>query len=180
MSMGQSYTNRKRFVVCICPFCGVRQEKTIGDLDDNRETTIVLCSCGKSFDLSINCRKYFRKKTYSEGMYKKLTTPQMTDTMLVLDISLGGCRFDASISHQLKVGDKIVIALNLGNASDLLVKKKAIVQNVEGEYIGCEFIQCHGSIIGTWLSISEPREKFPLLESYSTRSAPTKQRFEGY
>ena len=141
MSSGHSYQDNKRDMVFICPFCGVQHEAATVELNDEQYRAIVLCSCDKFFELEINGRKYSRTRTCREGMYKKLTPPLVTDTMHVIDISLGGCRFDASISHHLQVGDRIALALNVGNAKGQVVKKEAIVKNVAGRYIGCEFIQ---------------------------------------
>ena len=145
MSIGRFYSNNKGNLVFICPFCGDHHEETINDFNDKDDKTTVACSCGNSYHVQVELRKYYRKKICLEGMYKKLTDPKGSGRMFVIDLSFTGCRIDASISHNLNVGDRIGLAFTLDNAPGRMIKKEAIVQAVNGGYIGCKFIVATGA-----------------------------------
>jgi len=145
MSIGRFFLNNKGNLVFICPFCGNHHEETMKDFQGRDDKTTVACSCGNAYQVQVELRKYYRKKTCLEGMYKKLTPPQASGRMYVIDISLSGCRIDASLSHQLKVGDRIGLAFTLNNDTGKMIKKEAIVQAVSGGYVGCEFAVVYGT-----------------------------------
>lgn len=60
--------------------------------------------------------------------------------MLVTNVSYGGCRFEASVSHDLQLGDHVKVAFSLDDAEGSMIKKEAIVRNITGAHIRCEFI----------------------------------------
>jgi hypothetical protein len=90
-------------------------------------------------------RKFYRKETLLEGMYKKLTPPFTSDKMMVNNVSATGCRFDASLSHKLQPGDRIGITFTLNDARGTMIRKEATVKVVDGRYVGCQFIVLPGT-----------------------------------
>ena len=144
MSIGRVYSKDDDKVIFICPFCGVHHEEIIPAGQEPHEKIITACPCGNTYTVQIESRKFYRKKTCLEGLYKKLTPMQVSGKIFVVDISVHGCRFDASIGHHLKPGDHIGVAFNLNDAQHRLIKKEAIVRSVEGRYVGCQFIVENG------------------------------------
>ena len=145
MSIGRVYAKNGEKVVFICPFCGAHHEEPIPIGQEPHEKIITSCPCGNAYTVQIESRKFYRKQTCLEGIYKKLTPPPLSGQIYVIDISAHGCRFDASIGHRLKPGDHIGIAFNLDDAQRRLIKKEATVRSVEGRYVGCQFIHDNGA-----------------------------------
>ena len=140
MTIGRFYLNNKGDIVFVCPFCDEHHEETLKEFEDRNDKTHVMCSCGNTYQVEVDLRKHYRKKTRLQGTFKKLTPPQVSGAMMITDISFTGCRIETSLSHRLAVGDKIGLTFTLDDAKRRLIKKEAIVRLVGDGYIGCQFI----------------------------------------
>jgi len=85
-------------------------------------------------------RQFYRKDTYLEGLYKRSAPPATSGKIVVTNLSMHGCRFDAPLSHNLQPGDRVGLAFSLDNARGTLIRKEAFVRQISGHSIGCEFI----------------------------------------
>lgn len=90
-------------------------------------------------------RKCYRKKTNLEGVFKTLAPPHSSGKICITDLYAGGCSFTASSSHRLQPEEHIGIAFSLDNARGSMIRKKAIIHQVEGRHVSCEFIALHGT-----------------------------------
>jgi PilZ domain. len=122
-----------------CPFCGnssVKRAESFPNSNQPNGISITCSSCGKTYEIQIDVRKAFRKKTFFDGFYSKLGSPGGFEKMTVVDLSLGGCSFLASGRHSLNPDDQIKLVFNLDNAQHTKIEKDAVVR---GRQIGCEF-----------------------------------------
>ena len=90
-------------------------------------------------------RQFYRKNTFLEGMYKKLSPPGASEKIMVTNVSATGCRFEASASHKLQPGDRIGVTFTLNDARGTIIRKEATVKVIDGRYVGCQFLMLPGT-----------------------------------
>ena len=142
MSIKTLSVNAKGMVALNCPFCGDGSMKQANSLPNGNQPTgisVSCSSCGKTYVIQIDFRQFFRKNTSLHGFYSKLVPPGGLERMTVFDLSLGGCGFTTSRPHSLNPDDRIKLVFNLDNAEHTKIEKAAVVRNVKGRQIGCEF-----------------------------------------
>jgi PilZ domain len=125
-----------------CPFCGdssVKRAESFSNSNQPNGVSITCSSCEKAYEIQIDIRKHFRKKTFFDGFYSKRVPPGSFEKMTVVDLSIGGCGFLAPGRHSLNPDDQIKLVFNLDNAEHTKIEKAAVVRNVKGRQIGCEF-----------------------------------------
>jgi hypothetical protein len=145
MPIGRVYASGNKTVVFLCPFCGTNREEAIEHYKDQHDKITVPCSCGNIFTVQIEYRNFYRKKTYLQGVYKKLAPPNPTGKLSITNLSMGGCRFDASMSHHLQPNDHIGISFSLNDAQETMIRKEAVIRQVDGRYVGCQFVTLPGA-----------------------------------
>jgi hypothetical protein len=61
--------------------------------------------------------------------------------MTIQDITRAGLSFmlDESESQKLNIGDHLLLEFHLDNESGSLIKKRGVISNMRGPYIGVEF-----------------------------------------
>ncbi|MFC1524362.1 hypothetical protein ACFL6N_06185 [Thermodesulfobacteriota bacterium] len=138
-----------------CPNC--RDKKVIPAKKVIGEHRIkIICNCKHVFELELEYRKKFRKRTNLDGYFEKLTKIQNdkdewasvhweTQSLHLLkynckikNISVIGLGFVAFYSHDLRVNDLMRIKFYLDNSAQSLIEKIYIVRSVNVNYIGCE------------------------------------------
>jgi PilZ domain len=142
MSVKAISVDAKGMVFLNCPFCGDssrRQAESFPNSNQPNGISITCSSCGKTYEIQIDFRQVFRKKTFFDGFYSKLVPPGGFEKMTVVDLSLGGCSFLASSRHSLNPDDRIKLVFNLDNAQHTKIEKNAVVRIVKERQIGCEF-----------------------------------------
>jgi uncharacterized C2H2 Zn-finger protein len=142
MSIKAVSVNEKGMVYVNCPFCGdsiARRAESFPNSNQPNGISITCASCGKIYEIQIDYRRVFRKKTLFDGFYSRLIPPGAFEKMTVVDLSLGGCSFLASSRHSLNLDDRIKVVFNLDNAQHTKIEKDAVVRIVKGRQIGCEF-----------------------------------------
>ena len=144
MPVGRVYTDSKE-AFFICPFCGTSKKESMRQDKVQADKISVYCTCGNTYLVQIEYRKNYRKKTNLEGMYKELTRHKNSGKVNVTDVSASGCRFSASLLHGLQLNDHIEVVFTLDNPRQTIIRKEAIVQMVDGRYVGCSFIAHPGA-----------------------------------
>jgi transcription elongation factor Elf1 len=143
MSVKTLSVNAKGMVSLNCPFCGDSSIKQANSLPNSSQPTgisVSCSSCGKTFEIQIDFRQFFRKITSFDGFYSKLVPPGVFEKMTVVDLSLGGCSFIAPGRHSLNPGDRIKLVLKLDDDKHTKIERDATVRVVKGTHqIGCEF-----------------------------------------
>jgi hypothetical protein len=140
MSIGRFYLNNKGDLVFVCPFCGEHHEETLKEFENRNDKTNVDCTCGNTYQVQVELRKHYRKKTNLRGRFKKLAPPEISGAMLVTDLSFTGCAIETAMPHRLAVGDKIGLTFTLDDEKRRTIKKEAIVQSLDGRHVGCRFV----------------------------------------
>jgi hypothetical protein len=77
--------------------------------------------------------------------------------MIVRNLSMVGCRFEMIRKDPLAEGEEINLQFTLDNPRSPIIRKKAVVSEVEGLSVGCKFCDPPGYIdseLGFYLRIS--------------------------
>ena len=139
MSVKIIFADDKGMVYLLCPFCGEGSKKPLEQFPSIHKPVTISCSCGNTYDVQIDARKTFRKKTSLEGLYAKLVSTGDFERMTVVNLTLGGCGLLVSNEPALNQGDWINLVFRLDDAKRTEIKRNAVVRRVIGNYIGCQF-----------------------------------------
>jgi hypothetical protein len=145
MSATVIFADAEGKVVLHCPAC----EKSRREPAANFPTNVpfrVDCPCGASYEIEIEVRKHFRKSIEFDGLLSRLEPEGLSEKVAIVNLSYGGCGFNASPKHGLRMGDRIKVCFTLDDAMKTMVRKEANVCFVKGRYIGCEFAQSAGGL----------------------------------
>lgn len=131
--------------IIICPKC--EKSKTIDVSEELGSKYLVQlqhkCNCGYLYIVPLERRKRHRKITNLQGVYSCLVVEKQEakGPMTIIDITRAGLSFmlDESQSQKMNMGDNLLLEFHLDNNSRSLIKKKGLVSNMRGPYIGVEF-----------------------------------------
>ncbi len=101
------------------------------------------CKCGYSQTFLLERRKFHRKKVNLPGCYT-LGKEKFKRLMKVKDLSRGGLRLKLEKEEDLKIGSRLFVVFQLDDENSTLIRKKVIIRNISGVYIGAEF--CSGDL----------------------------------
>jgi hypothetical protein len=122
-----------------CPSCGNVSLKPVDQFFNMHQPLHISCTCGDTYEVQIEFRKSFRKKTHLEGLYARVTPPGRFERMTIIDISMGGCHFHTGDRHFLKKGDRVTVVFNLDNANRTKITKEAMVCSFDERSVRCKF-----------------------------------------
>jgi hypothetical protein len=122
-----------------CPSCGNVSSKPVNQFFNMQQPLHISCTCGYTYEVQIEFRKSFRKRTHLEGLYARVTPPGRFEQMTIIDISMGGCHFHTSDRHFLTKGDRVTVVFNLDNANRTKITKEATVCSFDERSVRCKF-----------------------------------------
>ena len=140
------YVDPDGMATFICPKCGESRRESVVQYKDETGPIRVGCKCSNVYEVRLEFRKYFRKKTYLDGLYFRASQPGALGKMIVKDLSFGGCRFETMNAHMLDRGEEIRIEFELDDARRSMIRKRAVVSDIEGRSIGCKFTHPPGFV----------------------------------
>jgi hypothetical protein len=131
--------------IIICPKC--EKSKAIDVSEELGSKYLVRlqhkCSCGYLVIVLLERRKRHRKITNLKGAYSGLVSEEKEakGSMTIQDITRAGLSFmlDERQSQKLNMGDNLLLEFHLDNHSRSFIKKKGLVSNMRGPYVGVEF-----------------------------------------
>ena len=134
------FADKKGMVYLNCPSCRHIRVQPVDQFFNMPQPLQVSCTCWNTYEVQIEFRKSFRKKTTLEGFYARLVPPGSFEKITITDISMGGCRFLACDRHHLKKGDLVELVFNLDNTSRTKITKEAMICSLDKWSIGCRFL----------------------------------------
>jgi len=137
------YITRKQMATFICPQC--QKSKTVdvskyANLDKIVKVKVT-CPCGYRYTSILEKRKKYRKETNLAGSFVHLVDGRQAGggLMTVKDLSTSGLKIQVNTEHRCTVGDVVLVEFYLDDNHHTLIRKKVIVRNIVGSYIGTEF-----------------------------------------
>jgi predicted RNA-binding Zn-ribbon protein involved in translation (DUF1610 family) len=140
------YVDDAGMVTFLCPKCGDSRKQSVEKSRDVIGLTKMSCICGYVSEVQLEFRKFFRKDTELEGLYYRSIPEGHWGKMIVKDLSILGCRFEMRRKELLGEGEEIKLQFTLDNPRRSIIRKKAIVSEVEGSNVGCKFVDLPGYI----------------------------------
>ncbi|MEN6320637.1 MAG: PilZ domain-containing protein [Syntrophaceae bacterium] len=155
--MKKLYVAADGTVTFICPKCGSMVKEPAQKYKDHKGSLKVECSCSHSYEVQLEFRKFYRKETNIAGLYMRSSHAGDWGKMVVKNLSMGGCGFETWKKSTLVQGEEIKLEFKLDNTRGSIIKKKAVVCEVDGQYVGCKFAEPPGAYdpdLGFYLKIN--------------------------
>ncbi len=137
------YISSQQMATFVCPKCSRSKTVNVSKYAhlDKLIKVKVKCPCGHAYTSILEKRKQYRKETHLSGTYVHFLDgrPANRGLMTVKDISANGMKLKLNVELICDAGDHLDVEFHLDNRNRTLIKKRVIVKNVSGSYIGVEF-----------------------------------------
>ncbi len=139
--------NSKNLAAIKCPHCQSIKLVSVDKFKGVKHSLKVKCSCNNSFSVSLDFRERYRKSTNIDAKYVKIDKDVKAADMQiepnlkckVADLSLSGLALTIIGSHDLQVGDELLVEFTLDDKSNTYIKRKAAIRVVGQGFVGCQF-----------------------------------------
>jgi hypothetical protein len=145
------FVHKDNIVKLRCPNCHEKKQIPASVLK-NKYKLRGRCKCNSVIEIDLEYRKTFRKETNLRGYYsdnlEELQSVKVDDGDLVtnitstncyiMNISTYGLGFKSLNHHNIINGAILYVIFQL--LAGTIIDKKVIIRNVQGDNIGCEFI----------------------------------------
>jgi len=136
------YITSKQMATFICPKCQNSKRVNVSKYAalDKVIKVKVKCPCGYAYTSILEKRKKYRKETRLHGIFVRIVDGREVQSglMTVRDLSLNGMKLVINGDHGCVPGDLIQVEFHLDDTQRSLVRKKAIIRNINGSEIGTE------------------------------------------
>lgn len=124
-------------VIVICPQCQTEIFVGKNSYEISTKPLIIKCSCSNQFNIILEYRKNYRRKTDLIGEY---FYENIKHKISINSLSYDGIGFKTSTRHNLTIGDTIEIDFFLNEYKKLKLITTAEVKHIKDDFIGCQFI----------------------------------------
>ena len=142
-------------IMISCPSCYYSKLASIANIIGHQQLLHIKCKCKTIFHVELEFRQKKRKNTNLSGFYCIPSEendwgriPDWSQAMhvrtvncTISNLSMNGVGFVTLNRHNIKEDDRLVVKFMLDNATCLLIEKNVLVRVVNGNSIGCEFLE---------------------------------------
>lgn len=125
-----------------CPYCNKTKDQDVSRFKGNRYAKLK-CACGKVSTLQLEFRRYFRKQTQLQGLFKCIDSgnnPVDAGKMTVVELSRNGVRLEIrDFPRNLECEDIVNIQFDLDDSNRSFINRNVVVQNIQPPYVGASF-----------------------------------------
>ena len=143
MEPQKAFVREDGTTVLKCPFCRHARTVSVQKIKDKKKVIKVKCSCQKSYSISLELRKLYRKTASLNGKYVNLSQNNESGMMIVKDVSMGGIGFDTVGGSSIAKGHELEVTFTLDDTHSSVIKKQVVVRIVRDKFVGCEFVHAH-------------------------------------
>ncbi len=140
MEPQKAFVREDGTTVLKCPFCRHARTVSVEKIKDKKKVIKVKCSCQKSYSVSLELRKMYRKDASLKGSYVNLSQKNVSGIMIVKDVSMGGIGFQAVGGNRIKKEDELEVTFTLDDTHSSVIKKQVVVRIVRDQFVGCEYL----------------------------------------
>ena len=126
-----------------CPYCAHARTVSVQRFKTIKKILKIKCRCQKSYTVSLEHRKLYRKSTNLKGSYINNTLNNEPGMMIVKDVSMGGIGFEVVGNNRIKKDHELVVTFTLDDTHSSVIKKQVVVRIVVRNFVGCEFLHAH-------------------------------------
>ena len=140
MEPQKAFVREDGTTVLKCPFCRHARTVSVQKIKDKKKVIKVKCSCQKSYSVSLELRKLYRKNASLNGKYINLSLNNENGVMIVKDISMGGIGFETVGGSHIEKGHELEVTFTLDDTHSSVIKKQVVVRIVRNKFVGCEYV----------------------------------------
>lgn len=122
-----------------CPHCTHARTVSVEKFKNKKKVIKVKCSCKKSYFVSLELRRMYRKSTNLKGSYLNTSLDNEVGMMIVRDVSMGGIGFEVVGKNRIEKDHELNVTFTLDDSHSSIIKRQVVVRIVNGNYVGCEF-----------------------------------------
>lgn len=126
-----------------CPYCAHARTVSVEKFKEKKKTIKIKCCCKKSYEVSLELRKMYRKSTSLKGSFLNHSLDNDTGIMIVKDLSMGGIGFEVVGANRIEKDHELTVTFTLDDTHSSVIKKQVIAKIVVENFVGCEFIHAH-------------------------------------
>jgi hypothetical protein len=141
MDVQKSFVNTEGIATIKCPKCNVIKNMPAAQFRGKQHSLKVRCSCNHAWNVLLDFRRHYRKKTDLSGTYILESPASGGGRLQILNISRSGVGFQVSGLHAIKIGQKARLKFTLDNRKQTPIDKVVVIRAAKEGYIGCEFIE---------------------------------------
>jgi c-di-GMP-binding flagellar brake protein YcgR len=136
--MKKVYVDDANQATIICPKCGLKKNIDVTDFKDTHKKLKAKCRCGEVFPLTLEFRKYVRKKVRLHGEYF-IQGKNEKGKINIEDISLGGIRFASLEPHYISRNDTVELKFTLDNPMKTEIHTPVKIRWIIDHNVGGQF-----------------------------------------
>ena len=104
------FVNRKEVVTIRCRTCGRIETFSVASLQGKKHSLQVSCACAETFEVDLEFRQDYRKKTSITGSFRAISTPRARARHCVIaDQSNGGLLLQIAEEVPIKQDDRLIV-----------------------------------------------------------------------
>jgi len=127
----------------VCPECNASKNTDVTKYKDLEKLVRlkIKCTCGSSYSVMLERRRYYRKETNLPGtyVYSSAGGQQQKGPMTVTEISRGGVRLKVMVLPKFEVGATFYVEFHLDDKQQSLIKKEVTARMLADRFVGAEF-----------------------------------------
>ena len=125
----------------ICPSCSAVKKISVEPFKHKKHLLQLRCKCGERFAVQLDFRKFYRKSISLPGTFRVVKPAGGGGGVIhIRNLSLGGIGFTVSGVHHIERGQTLQLDFTLNDKHQSKIRKQAVVQTINQNYIGCRFI----------------------------------------
>lgn len=142
MKLVKVYINQGNEGEIICPLCDKTRSVNVTNQRIPKKPIKVKCTCGHTFTIVLEYRKYHRKTVSIPGKLLDVDSKDEVAEILITSVSVTGVGFELTGITRVNLEDVFEIVFTLDDDFASVVNEEIVIKRVDGNHIGGEF--CDG------------------------------------
>ena len=140
MDVQKAFVDTQGNATIKCPQCGIIKHLPVTQYRGRQHALKVRCNCNYAWNLLLDFRRHYRKKTELSGTYTLDAPTNGGGRLTVVNISRSGVGFEVTGLHAIMIGQKARLQFTLDNKKKTHIDKHVVIISVKNGYVGCEFL----------------------------------------
>ena len=139
MSVIKIHVNHNNEGEITCPECS--KMKTISATSQllTKRAIKVKCSCGHSFSVSLDHRRFTRKNIEIPGVLYQAESTEILCNVTITSLSVSGIGFTTKSLHNIYIDSAFEIEFKLDDDPDATIREAIVIRRISGLNVGAEF-----------------------------------------
>ncbi len=139
MSVIKILVNHNKEGEITCPKCSKMKTISASSQLLNKRAIKVKCSCGHSFSVSLDHRRFLRKNIEIPGVLYQADSTELLCNVTITSLSVSGIGFTTKSLHNIYINSAFEIEFKLDDNSDATIREAIAIRRINGLHVGAEF-----------------------------------------